>query len=75
MGSGQERGLHMQAQEAVVVMAAGGVIATIKVQAVSHAFDLEAMRIMAKLIDAAVTSGAYTANKGEVIEAVVGVPS
>lgn len=76
MGSGKERGFHMQTQEAVVIMAAGGVIATIKVQAVNNAFDLEAMRVMGHLIEAAVATGSYEPNtEYEKIPAVVGWPS
>lgn len=66
----------MHTQEAVVVLAAGGVIATITVQSVTDSHALDAIGLMEKLVQAAVIGGAnYRDAKGQAVEPVVGMAS
>ena len=65
----------MHTQEAVVVLAAGGVIATIKVEALTDAFVVQAIDLVSKLVGAAVIDGKYLTTKGQVVEPVVGMRS
>lgn len=65
----------MHTSESVVVLAAGGIIATITVQAVTAQHEIEAIGLMTHLVGQAVNSTTYRTELGEVIAPVVGLVS
>jgi hypothetical protein len=64
----------MHTQEAVVVTAAGGIIATIKVESLNDKHTVEALDLMHRLI-AATHTMVMRSHSGDLLEPVVGMRS